>query len=249
MGGIAVGVSGAGSNLRALQAAAARGELGGEIVLVFADRACPALDWAAEQGIDTALVADGEDVVLADALAAARPDVVVLAGYMRILGPAVLGAYEGRILNTHPSLLPAFPGAHAVRDALAHGVAVTGVTVHLVDATLDGGPIVAQEAVPILPGDDEASLHERIRAVEHRLLPRAVAPAAGRRLGRRRRWPARDDRSRARRRARADAAPRAAVRVGQDGSRRPRAAGSSPAASSWSRPAAPRGRCAKPGCP
>ena len=173
-GRIAVGVSGAGSNLRALQAAATRGELGGEIILVFADRACPALDWAAEQGLDTALIADGEDAVLADALAAARPDVVVLAGYMRILGPAVLGAFEGRILNTHPSLLPAFPGAHAVRDALAHGVTVTGVTVHLVDATLDGGPIVAQEAVPILPGDDETSLHERIRAVEHRLLPRAV---------------------------------------------------------------------------
>ena len=173
-GRIAVGVSGAGSNLRALHAAATRGELGGEIVLVFADRACPALDWAAEQGIDTALVADGEDAALTDALAAARPDVVVLAGYMRIVGPAVLRAYKGRILNTHPSLLPAFPGAHAVRDALAHGVAVTGVTVHLVDATLDGGPIVAQEAVPILPGDDEAAVHDRIRAVEHRLLPRAV---------------------------------------------------------------------------
>ncbi len=174
-GRIAVGVSGAGSNLRALEAAATRGELGGEIVLVFADRACRALDWAAEEGIDTALIADGDDATLVDALEAASPDVVVLAGYMRILGPAVLGAYEGRILNTHPSLLPAFPGAHAVRDALAHGVAVTGVTVHLVDATLDGGPIVTQEAVPILPGDDEASLHDRIRGVEHRLLPRAVS--------------------------------------------------------------------------
>src|SRR6185369_8615329 len=78
-------------------------------------------------------------------------------------------------LNTHPSLLPAFPGAHAVRDALDHGAAVTGSTVHLVDNTLDGGPIVAQEAVPILAGDTEASLHDRIRAVEHRLLPRAAA--------------------------------------------------------------------------
>ncbi|MBA2299452.1 MAG: bifunctional phosphoribosylaminoimidazolecarboxamide formyltransferase/IMP cyclohydrolase, partial [Chloroflexi bacterium] len=174
-GRIAVGVSGAGSNLRALCAAAARGELGGEIVLVFADRACPALAWAAEQGIDTALVAGGDDGALAETLASVRPDVVVLAGYMRILGPAVLSAHGGRILNTHPSLLPAFPGAHAVRDALAHGVAVTGVTVHLVDATLDGGPIVTQEAVPILPGDDEAGLHDRIRALEHRLLPRAVA--------------------------------------------------------------------------
>jgi phosphoribosylaminoimidazolecarboxamide formyltransferase/IMP cyclohydrolase len=175
VGRIAVGVSGAGSNLRALQAAAERGELGGEIVLVFADRACPALDWAVEQGIDTALVAAGDDEALAATLVAVEPDVVVLAGYMRLVGPPVLAAYEGRILNTHPSLLPAFRGAHAVRDALAHGVAVTGATVHLVDATLDGGPIVAQEAVPILPDDDAETLHARIRAVEHRLLPRAVA--------------------------------------------------------------------------
>ncbi len=174
-GRIAVGVSGAGSNLRALAAAAARGELGGEIVLVFADRACPALEWAVEEGLDTALVTDGDDETLAEALTAAGPDVVVLAGYMRILGEAVLARYGGRILNTHPSLLPSFQGAHAVRDALALGVAVTGVTVHLVDATLDGGPIVAQEAVPILPDDDLETLHARIRAAEHRLLPRAVA--------------------------------------------------------------------------
>jgi phosphoribosylaminoimidazolecarboxamide formyltransferase/IMP cyclohydrolase len=178
-GRIAVGVSGAGSNLRALAAAAGRGELGGEIVLVFADRACPALDWAAEQGIDTALLPGGEDEALAATLDAVGPDAVVLAGYMRIVGPAVLARFGGRILNTHPSLLPAFPGGHAVADALAHGAAVTGCTVHLVDATLDGGPIVAQEAVPIVPGDDLATLHERIRAVEHRLLPRAVALLLG----------------------------------------------------------------------
>ena len=175
LGRVAVGVSGAGSNLRALHAAAARGELGGEIVLVFADRACPALDWAVEQGIDTALVPGGDDAALAEVLAGASPDVVVLAGYMRLVGPVVLAAYPGRIVNTHPSLLPAFPGAHAVRDALAHGVTVTGVTVHLVDATLDGGPVVAQEAVPVLPNDDETTLRARIQAVEHRLLPRVVA--------------------------------------------------------------------------
>ncbi|HET7471620.1 MAG TPA: bifunctional phosphoribosylaminoimidazolecarboxamide formyltransferase/IMP cyclohydrolase [Candidatus Limnocylindrales bacterium] len=174
-GRVAVAVSGAGSNLRALQAAARRGELGGDLVLVVADRACAALDWAAEQGIDTALVPGGDDGALADALAGARPDAVVLAGYMRLVGPRVLAAHDGRILNTHPSLLPAFPGAHAVRDALAAGVRVTGATVHLVDESLDGGPIVLQEAVPIVAGDDEASLHERIKAVEHRLLPRAVA--------------------------------------------------------------------------
>jgi phosphoribosylaminoimidazolecarboxamide formyltransferase/IMP cyclohydrolase len=174
-GRIAVGVSGTGSNLRAIVAAATRGELGGEIVLVFADRACPALDWAAEKGIDTALVPGGDDAALAETLAAAEPGVVVLAGYMRIVGPAVLGAFDGRIVNTHPSLLPAFPGAHAVADALARGVTVTGCTIHLVDATLDGGPIVAQEAVPVLPGDDGETLHARIQAAEHRMLPRVVA--------------------------------------------------------------------------
>jgi phosphoribosylaminoimidazolecarboxamide formyltransferase/IMP cyclohydrolase len=168
-------VSGVGSNLRALNAAARRGELGGEIVLVVADRPCRALDWAAEEGIGTVLVPGGADGALRDALEGARSDVVVLAGYMRIVGPLVLEAFGGRILNTHPSLLPAFPGAHAVRDALEHGVRVTGATVHLVDATLDAGPIIAQEAVPVLPGDDEAVLHDRILAVEHRLLPRAVA--------------------------------------------------------------------------
>ena len=174
-GRIAVGVSGTGSNLRALAAAAGRGQLGGEIVLVFADRACPALDWAAEQGIDTAQAPGGDDATLAETLAAVAPDAVVLAGYMRIVGPAVLAAFAGRILNTHPSLLPAFPGAHAVADALLHGVTVTGCTVHIVDATLDRGPIVAQEAVAVRLGDDVEALHGRIRAVEHRLLPRAVA--------------------------------------------------------------------------
>jgi phosphoribosylaminoimidazolecarboxamide formyltransferase/IMP cyclohydrolase len=174
-GRIAIGVSGQGSNLRALAAAADRGELGGEIALVFADRACPALDWAAEQGIETALVPGGDDATLAATLGAVAPDAIVLAGYMRIVGPAVLERFTGRILNTHPSLLPAFPGAHAVPDALAHGASLTGCTVHLVDATLDGGPILSQEAVAILPGDDRETLHARIQAVEHRLLPRAVA--------------------------------------------------------------------------
>jgi phosphoribosylaminoimidazolecarboxamide formyltransferase/IMP cyclohydrolase len=173
-GRIAVGVSGAGSNLRALAAAVGRGEVGGSIVLVFADRPCPALDWAIEQGIETALVPGGDDATLAATLSAVGAEVVVLAGYMRIVGPAVVGAFAGRIVNTHPSLLPAFPGAHAVADALAHGVTVSGCTVHLVDETLDAGPIVAQEAVVVMGGDDAERLHERIRAVEHRLLPHAV---------------------------------------------------------------------------
>ena len=183
-GRIAVGVSGAGSNLRAIAAAASRAELGGSIVLVFADRPCPALDWAVEQGFDTAIVPApilSDDVgraawdrTLAETLAAVRPDVVVLAGFMRVLGPAVLVAFPDRIVNTHPALAPAFPGAHAVPDAVERGVTMTGVTIHLVDATLDGGPIVLQEAVALVPGDDPAALHDRIRAVEQRLLPRAV---------------------------------------------------------------------------
>jgi len=183
-GRIAVGVSGAGSNLRAVAIAAGRGELGGSIVLVFADRGCPAIDWAVEQGFETAILpapvlsdAGGRanwDRTLAETLLAVRPDVIVLAGFMRVLGPNVLASFPERIVNTHPALAPAFPGAHAVHDALEHGVTLTGVTVHLVDATLDGGPIILQEAVTILPDDDAATLHDRLRAVEHRLLPRAV---------------------------------------------------------------------------
>ena len=177
-------MSGSGSNLRALAEAATRGDLGASIALVFSDRSCPGLDWAAEQGIETALVPGGSDEVVADALAAADIDVVVLAGFMRIVGPATLAAFEGRILNTHPALLPAFPGAHAVRDALAAGVRVTGCTVHQVTEVLDGGPILAQEAVLVLPGDDEATLHERIKIVERRLLPAVVARLVAERSGR-----------------------------------------------------------------
>ena len=172
---IAVGVSGAGSNLHALVAAARRGELGGDVTLVFADRPCPAIDWAAEQGIETAVVAGGDDETLAATLDAAQPDAIALAGYMRLVGPSVLARHTGRIVNTHPSLLPAFSGAHAVRDALAAGVAVSGCTIHLVTEDIDAGPIVLQEAVDVLPDDDESTLHARIQAVEHRLLPRATA--------------------------------------------------------------------------
>ena len=184
---IAVGVSGTGSNLRALHAAAARGALDAEIALVFADRPCAALDWAAEQGIEAALVPAAprgddsaraeEDRVLAQTVAAVVPEMVVLAGYMRVVGPAMLAEFSGRMLNLHPSLLPAFPGSHAVRDALRAGVKVTGVTVHFVDASLDAGPIILQDSVPVLGDDTEETLFERIHAVEHRLLPRAVGLA------------------------------------------------------------------------
>jgi phosphoribosylaminoimidazolecarboxamide formyltransferase/IMP cyclohydrolase len=188
-GRIAVGVSGSGSNLRALQARIERGALGARIALVFADRPCAALDWAEEVGLDTAFVPglaarepaerEAADRVLAESLRTLGIDAIVLAGFMRLVGPILLEAFPGRILNVHPSLLPSFPGAHAVRDALAAGAAVTGVTVHLVDAALDGGPIVMAEAVDVRPGDDEAALLERLHAVEHRLLSRTVALLLG----------------------------------------------------------------------
>lgn len=118
------------------------------------------------------------DVALTDAVDAYRPDLVVSAGFMKILGPTFLAAFGGRILNTHPALLPSFPGAHPVADALAHGVKVTGCTVHLVDAGTDTGPIVAQQAVDVEPDDTEAVLHERVKAVERRMLVDTVGRLA-----------------------------------------------------------------------
>ena len=179
---IAVLVSGTGTNLGALMAAERRGNLGGSIRLVLADRVCPAVEHASAAGIATLVVEPGEyssreswNVAVRDALVAADVRLVVLAGFMRVLGTPVLDAFEGRILNVHPSLLPAFPGTDAIGDALRGGVRVTGVTVHFVDETLDGGPIVAQEAVTVQPGDDHDALAARIHTVEHRLLPRIVA--------------------------------------------------------------------------
>ncbi len=118
------------------------------------------------------------DEALAGAIGEFHPDLVVSAGFMRILGAAVLADFPDRIINTHPALLPAFPGAHAVRDALAAGVAETGCTVHVVDAGVDTGPVIRQERVPVQPGDDEATLHERIKSVERRLLVDVVRAIA-----------------------------------------------------------------------
>jgi phosphoribosylglycinamide formyltransferase-1 len=115
------------------------------------------------------------DRALAAAIAVHQPDLVVSAGFMKIVGPAVLEAFGGRLINTHPALLPAFPGAHAVRDALAARVPVTGATVHVVDAGVDTGPVLAQREVPVQPGDDEARLHDRIKAAERELLVETVA--------------------------------------------------------------------------
>lgn len=138
---------------------------------------CVALDRASRAGVPTftCRVADHPDraawdAKLADAVAAHQPDLVVLAGFMKLLGPAFLAAYENKVINAHPSLLPAFPGMHAPADALTHGVKLTGCTVFLVDAGVDAGPIVAQRAVPVADDDDVASLHERIKIVERSLL-------------------------------------------------------------------------------
>ncbi len=110
------------------------------------------------------------DAAITEATAAHEPDLVVSAGFMKILGREFLSRFPGRVVNTHPALLPAFPGTHAVQEALAYGVKVTGCSVHLVDAGTDTGPILAQQAVPVFDDDDEATLHERIKVVERRLL-------------------------------------------------------------------------------
>lgn len=180
---LAVLVSGSGTNLQALlDAIAADADFRGEVVVVATDRpGAGGLDRAAAAGIATETVplepgADRSawEAELTERVAAHRPDVIVLAGFMRILSGAFLSRWPDRVLNTHPSLLPAFRGAHAVEDALAYGVHVTGSTVHLVDEQVDHGPIVAQRPVEVHADDDAASLHERIKAVEHQLLPACV---------------------------------------------------------------------------
>lgn len=180
MGRIVVLISGGGSNMEALVDACERGEVPGRVVGVIADRECPGLDVARRRGVPISMVPPAGypsreewSAALCDEVTTFDPGLVVSAGFMRILAPAFVEAFEGRLINLHPSLLPAFPGAHAVRDALAAGVRVTGTTVHLVDEQVDHGAILLQEAVRVDPGDDEASLHERIKQVEHRLLPQA----------------------------------------------------------------------------
>ena len=143
--------------------------------LVVADQICPALQRAKNAGIRTAVVPmetnrNAWNDKMVAAVASVEPDLVVSAGFMRLLGPAFVQEFEGRTINAHPSLLPSFPGAHAVRDALEHGVKVTGCTVHYVDAGLDSGEIIAQRAVEVKPEDTESELHERIKKVEREQL-------------------------------------------------------------------------------
>lgn len=179
---IGVLISGRGSNLQALIEASRRGELGpGTIGVVFSNvEDAPGLERARRAGIPVAFrdhrgrSREDFDAEVAAILRAHHVELVCLAGYMRLLSGAFVRAFPGRILNVHPALLPSFPGLHAQRQALEHGVKVSGATVHLVDERLDAGPILAQAAVPVLAGDSEETLSARILEAEHRIYPRAV---------------------------------------------------------------------------
>lgn len=187
---IVVLVSGSGSNLQAVIDAVQAGELDVEIAAVGADRAdAYGLERARAAGIETFVVNFRDygtraewDSDLTRVVAAHQPEVVVSSGFMRIVSAEFIEAFNGRYLNTHPALLPAFPGAHGVRDALAYGVKVTGCTVHWADAGVDTGPIIAQEAIAIEEGETEAHLHERIKLVERRLLISTLSDIAQSRL-------------------------------------------------------------------
>ena len=178
---VGVLISGRGSNLQALIDAQQQGRLGGRIALVISNVAgAPGLERARRAGLPTAVCdhrgkpREEHDRAMQALLEERAVKVVCLAGYMRLLSPAFIRAYAGRILNVHPSLLPAFPGLDAQRQALAHGVKVSGATVHLVEEALDVGPIVLQEAVPVLASDTAETLAARILEAEHRIYPRAV---------------------------------------------------------------------------
>lgn len=183
---IVVLVSGTGSNLQSVIDAVRSGELDVEIAAVGADReGTYGVERSSEAGLETFVVnfnsfptRDEWDAALTARVASYAPDVVVSSGFMRIVSADFIKAFNGKYLNTHPALLPAFPGAHGVRDAMAYGVKVTGCTVHWADAGMDTGPIIAQEAVAIEPGDTEESLHERIKVVERRLLIDTLAELA-----------------------------------------------------------------------
>lgn len=180
-------VSGSGTNLQAVIDAVATGQLDVEIAAVGADRpGTGGLERAAAAGIETFVVdfaqhADREEWnrTLTQQCASYAPDYVLSSGFMRIVGERFLDEFGGRYINTHPALLPAFPGAHGVRDALRYGVKVAGCTVHIADAGVDTGPILAQAAVPVVDGDTEETLHERIKVQERHLLLTVLGELAG----------------------------------------------------------------------
>ncbi|MBI2345483.1 MAG: phosphoribosylglycinamide formyltransferase [Deltaproteobacteria bacterium] len=172
---IAVLASGKGTNLQAILDAIANGELSATVSLVLSNNhGAPALDRARRAGVPTRVVEQPTVEILLKVLAEAQVELICLAGYLKILPPEVVRTYHNRIMNIHPALLPAFPGLHAVRQALTYGCRVTGVTVHFVDDGVDTGPIILQEAAPISPSDTEASLTKRLHEVEHRLYPEAI---------------------------------------------------------------------------
>ncbi|TDC92856.1 phosphoribosylglycinamide formyltransferase [Saccharopolyspora aridisoli] len=175
---VVVLISGSGTLLQALLDATSEPDYPVQVVAVGADRdGIEGLARAERAGIPTFVRKIGDhpsreewDRALTEACAEHEPDLVVSAGFMKLVGAEFLARFDGRYLNSHPALLPSFPGMHGVRDALEYGVRITGCTLFVVDAGVDTGPILAQEAVEVLPDDDEASLHERIKAVERRLL-------------------------------------------------------------------------------
>jgi phosphoribosylglycinamide formyltransferase 1 len=179
-------VSGEGTNLQALIDACADPDYGAQVVAVGSDRGqINALARAERAGLPVFTVRlagyparEDWDAALARACAAHAPDLIVLAGFMKLVGPAFLAAFGGRVINTHPALLPAFPGMHAAADALAYGVALTGCTIFVVDSGTDTGPVVAQAAVPVHDDDDVAALHERIKVTERALLVATVGRMA-----------------------------------------------------------------------
>jgi phosphoribosylglycinamide formyltransferase-1 len=180
---ITVLISGRGSNLAALLDAERQGSLGGAVSAVISNRARAAgLAIAQRHGIAAEVVdarafaeREGCDAALAAAVDASEPDLVVLAGFMRILGADFVRRFDGRLVNIHPSLLPAFPGLQTHRRAIEAGCKASGASVHFVTAELDHGPLIAQAVVPVLAGDDDAALSARVLAQEHRLYPRAIA--------------------------------------------------------------------------
>jgi phosphoribosylglycinamide formyltransferase-1 len=178
---IVVLISGGGSNLRALLEASSDAEFPARVVAVGADREADGLEHAEEFGIPSFTVpfsSFGDREEWGDALLEQilqwQPDLVILSGFMRLLPPRVVAALSPRLINTHPAYLPEFPGAHGVRDALTSGATQTGASLIVVDNGVDAGPVISQERVPIRPGDSEASLHDRIKPVERRLLIEAV---------------------------------------------------------------------------
>ncbi len=180
--------SGRGSNFVAIADAIAAGKLPAEVAIVLSDvESAGILAQARERGVPAQFIPPGKfrtkledeaELAMVEALRMARVDLIVLAGFMRVLKGEVLRAFEGRIVNVHPSLLPSFPGLQAWKQALDHGVKVAGCTVHFVDAGVDSGAIIGQQPVPVLDQDTAESLHERIQAAEHELYPQCVAAIA-----------------------------------------------------------------------